>query len=73
MMHCKCFLYLKGSDILIGRFFKGMAAGTFIGAAAGILLMPHMDRKTRKRIARAGKAVAEFTNDIWGGIRDMRR
>lgn len=62
----------KGSDILRGRFFRGLAAGTLIGAAAGMLLMPNMDRRTKKRLVRAGKRITDLTGDLWSGIKELK-
>jgi len=50
-----------------------MAAGTVIGAATGLLLVPGMDRRTRKRLIRAGRRVSGFTSNLWDGIMDFRR
>lgn len=68
-----CIFDEKGSDILRGRFLRGMAAGALLGAAAGMILMPGMDRRTRKRITRAGKRVTGLANDFWDDIKDYRK
>jgi gas vesicle protein len=65
-------MFKRGSGTLAGRFLRGVAAGTLIGAAAGMLLIPRMDKKTRKKISKAGRRAAEFTSDIWGGLRNSR-
>lgn len=59
--------------MLKGRFLRGMAAGALVGAAAGIFLSPQMDRRTRRRIQRTGRKMMDFTNDIFGDIRDFRK
>lgn len=64
---------LKGSDILRGKFVRGMAAGALIGAAAGILLMPNMGNTTRRRFERTGRKITGFTNNVWDGIRGSVR
>lgn len=56
-----------------GRFISGLTAGALIGAAAGIFLMPGMDRRTKKRIMKAGRMIAGFTEDIWDELKDFRR
>lgn len=56
-----------------GKFLSGMAAGMFLGAAAGMMLMPKMDRRTRKRISRAGRSMVGSVADAWDGMKDMRR
>ena len=55
------------------KLVKGIAAGAIIGAAAGMLLMPGMDRKTRKRLAKAGRRISGFAGDLWDGIKDFTR
>ncbi|HBM81169.1 MAG: YtxH domain-containing protein [Clostridiales bacterium] len=55
-----------------GKLLRGIAAGTLIGAAAGMLIIPQMDRRTRKRIERAGRKVMDFTSDMMDGIRSWR-
>lgn len=56
-----------------GRFIRGVAAGALIGAAAGMLLIPQMDRRTRRKIEKAGRRAVNFTSDLFDGIRDMGR
>lgn len=36
-------------------FVKGLTAGAIIGATAGMMMVPGMDRKTRKRLMRGKK------------------
>lgn len=63
----------KGSDILRGKFVKGLTAGALIGAAAGMLLVPGMDKKTRKRMIRTGKKVSGFASDLWDDIMHFKK
>jgi gas vesicle protein len=58
---------------LSGRFFKGMAAGAILGAAAGIMFLPGMDRRTRKRISKTGRRITGFTSDIWDGMMNSKK
>jgi gas vesicle protein len=58
---------------LRGRLFRGLAAGALLGAAAGMLFMPNMDRRTRKKLVKAGRWVTDFTGDMWGGIKDFKK
>jgi gas vesicle protein len=43
-----------------------------IGAAAGILFMPQMSWKTRKKFMRAGKRMSNLTSGLWDNLKDMR-
>lgn len=53
-----------------GRFFRSIAAGTLIGAAAGLMVIPEMNDRTRRRIKRVGRQFIHGTEDIIDGIRD---
>lgn len=64
---------LKGSDILRGKFVRGMAAGALIGAAAGLWFLPNMKGSNRNRFENAGRKITGFTSNIWDGIRGSIR
>lgn len=55
------------------KFLRGVATGALLGAAAGVLIVPQMDRRTVKKISKAGRRAAEFTSDIWDGLRNMHK
>ena len=38
-------------------FIKTITAGAIIGVAAGVMLVPNMDRSTRRRAKKTGKMV----------------
>lgn len=48
-------------------FVKGLTAGAIIGATAGMMMIPEMDRKTRKKIMRSRK----YAMNKAGNIIDM--
>lgn len=52
---------------------RGMIAGTLLGAAAGMMLIPQMDKRTRKRFERAGRKITSFTNNLWDELSESRR
>lgn len=56
-----------------GRFLKGVATGMVLGAAAGFMLVPQMDRRTRRRLERAGRRTMSFAGDLIDNISSMRR
>lgn len=56
-----------------GRFFKGLATGAILGAAAGMMIMPGMDRMSKKRVVRAGKRISGFADGMWDRITNFRR
>jgi gas vesicle protein len=49
-----------------GRF----VTGAIIGAAVGIMLMPELDRSTRKRIRKTAKIVRNAAGDAIEGMRE---
>lgn len=56
-----------------GRFFSGLAAGALLGAAAGMMMMPQMNYRTRRRMKRAGKRLGHMTQDLMDNMREYRR
>ena len=51
------------------RFFRGIAAGTIIGAAAGMLIVPQMDRTTRSKLKKSGRMMMNVAEDALDGMR----
>jgi gas vesicle protein len=45
-------------------FMKGLTTGAIIGATAGMMASPEMDRKTRKKLMRGKKAVMHRAENI---------
>ncbi|MCH5138146.1 YtxH domain-containing protein [Clostridiaceae bacterium UIB06] len=44
-------------------------AGAMLGAAVGMMLMPELDRSTRRRIKRTAKMVKNVAEDAFDGMR----
>lgn len=55
------------------RFFRGIAAGTIIGAAAGMLLFPQMDRSTRYKLKKSSKMMKNVAEDALDGMKHWSR
>jgi gas vesicle protein len=49
---------------------KNVAAGAIIGAAAGMMIAPQLNRHTRKRLIRSGDMMMGIVGDIY---EDMMR
>jgi len=47
-----------------GRFFSGLATGAIIGAIAGMMMVPQMDYKNRRRITRASRKVEDLLDRL---------
>jgi gas vesicle protein len=56
-----------------GRFITGLAAGAIIGAAAGLLMMPQMDMRTRRRVGRVSKRLVNRAEDMLDDLKDMTK
>jgi len=52
-----------------GKFVSGM----LLGAAAGMLLMPDMDRGTKRRIKKTAKVVRNAAEDAFDDVRGWVR
>ena len=55
-----------------GRLMS-LTTGAIIGAAAGALLVPQMDRNTRRRLKRTGKMVRHTAEDMYDSMRQWNR
>lgn len=51
-----------------GRFFGGITAGLLIGAAAGMMMMPRMNYRTRRMVNKASRRFADRAEDIIDNI-----
>lgn len=51
-------------------FVKGLAAGTIMGAAAGMILLPNMDRKTQQRMKKSYRNFKDSAEDVYSNIVD---
>ena len=51
------------------RFIKGIATGALIGAAAGMLMFPQMDRSTRNKLKRSSRMVKNAAEDALVGMK----
>lgn len=56
-----------------GKFLKGMTAGAIIGAAAGMLFMPEIDRSTKKKIRRSARNMRNAANEAYDNVRGWMR
>jgi len=54
-------------------FLKGVTTGAMIGAAAGMLIAPQLNKNSRKRLRRSGDMMMGIMGDIHDDImRKMR-
>ncbi|MGG7151778.1 YtxH domain-containing protein [Clostridium neonatale] len=57
----------------MGRFIKGMAAGVLIGVAVEMMMLPNCDRRTRRRMKRAGEKIRSMMEDTYDGMQNFIR
>lgn len=50
-----------------------LITGMMLGAAATMLLMPDMDRNTKRRMKRANRYVRNMAEDAYGGMMKWMR
>jgi gas vesicle protein len=51
-----------------GKFISGVVAGSIVGAAAGMMIIPTMDGKTRRRMRRKTRAVLNIAEGAYGSM-----
>lgn len=56
-----------------GRFITGITTGAIIGAAAGMIIAPNLDRNTKRMLKRSGKYVKNVAEDAFDNVRNMAR
>lgn len=53
----------------MGKLMTGLTTGAIIGAAAGMILMPELDRSTRRRIKKSGKLMRNTAGDLYDSMK----
>lgn len=53
-----------------GKLMSTVTIGAVIGIAASTMLMPNMDRNTKRRMKRTGKMVKNMAGDIYDNVKD---
>jgi gas vesicle protein len=48
----------------MSKYMRGFVIGSMVGVAAGMLLFPQMDGKTRKRMIKTSKGMVENASQI---------
>ena len=49
-----------------GKFVKGIMAGSLMGAAVGLMVIPSMDGRARRRMRRKTRSVINAAGDAYG-------
>ncbi|NFH68783.1 YtxH domain-containing protein [Clostridium botulinum] len=49
----------------MGNFTKGIVAGALISTAVGIMVMPNLDRRTQRKMKKAGMKMRDMAEDTY--------
>ncbi len=53
-----------------GKFISTITAGAIIGVAASAMLIPNMDRNTKRRVKKTGKMVRNMAEGMYDNVKD---
>lgn len=54
-------------------FVSGVTTGAIIGAAVGMVLLPELDKSTRKKLKRNSQMVLDVAGGVYNTVRKMKR
>ncbi|CUQ05547.1 YtxH domain-containing protein [Clostridium baratii] len=57
----------------MGKMIKGMAAGALIGTAVSMVMLPRMDKRTRRHMRRAGKRFINAAGETYDNMMTMMK
>ena len=57
----------------MGKFISGITTGAIIGATVGMMVVPQLDRNTRKKIRRSSKMAMNMAGDIYESMMNFKR
>lgn len=52
----------------MGKFTKGIVAGALISTAVGMMVMPNLDRRTQRKMRKAGRQMKNMAEDTYENI-----
>ncbi|MFT5871935.1 MAG: gas vesicle protein [Clostridium sp.] len=52
------------------KFLSTITTGAVIGIVAGAMLMPNMDRSTKRRVKKTGRMVMGMAEDMYDNVKD---
>ncbi|MGV8983582.1 YtxH domain-containing protein [Clostridium sp.] len=53
-----------------GKFISTITTGAIIGVVASAMLIPNMDRSTKRRVRKTGKMVKNMAEDVFDSMKD---
>lgn len=55
------------------KFIRGITTGALMGMAAGMMMNPSMDRRTKRRMRRAARSIRGTTGEMISSVMEMMR
>lgn len=52
----------------MGKMLKGLAVGTIVGAAVGMMVFPELDRKKQRALRKTAKRMSCMAEDFYGDM-----
>ncbi|MEK6266923.1 MAG: YtxH domain-containing protein [Clostridium sp.] len=52
------------------KFVSTVTTGAIIGVVASAMLIPNMDRSTKRRVKKVSKVVKNMAEDMYDGVKD---
>ncbi|MGK0465908.1 YtxH domain-containing protein [Clostridium sp.] len=52
------------------KFVSTITTGAIIGAVASAMLIPNMDRSTKRRVKKASKVMKNMAEEMYDGVKD---
>jgi gas vesicle protein len=53
------------------RYMRGFLAGSLLGIAAGVFLMPHLDKGLGKRIVNSGRSIVDNASGMVSDVANI--
>lgn len=53
-----------------GKFISTITTGAIIGVVASAMLIPNMDRSTKRRVRKTGRMVKNMAEDVFDSMKD---
>lgn len=55
------------------KFIKGMTAGMLLGATAGMMMMPQVDRSTKRKMKKSARMIRNTADDMYDYVRNVAK
>ena len=55
---------------MMSKFMTTITTGAIIGVIASAMIIPNMDRSTKRRVRRTGKMMKNMAGDVYDNVKD---